>query len=693
MLLEGNLITWVKYYIKLQNLQGTCPFLFSSDQKLVKASVAKEPLEVALESYLNAVAHLVFYLAKWRILEQVDGFIEILNLLLKFEEQNLIRSHRSKISNPNEAKLMKFALYCGLSFAPFMSFLYAFLRWINPCNSNMFAYAIIPACKTGTSESSQIWTLFSTGLRFMACFISYGIFLDGGGSVAITMMGFGLVQDGLVGANLFLVMSGLIVAAYTLIAIGLKMTILQIAYFATAGQDGVLVTLYYTTVMGQMFASSKLVGECLRSKVLDMKMRGKERAWMRRSSMFAYAIIPACNTGTSNTSQEWTSFSTGIHLMACLISYGFYLDGGGCLAITMLGFGLVQDGLVAANLFLCLSGLIVSAYTLIFFGFRMTIPQIAFFATVAQDSLVVILYYTTVMGQMIVSSKLVSECVRCKALDLKMKARERTWIRRNKMLLDGNLITWVKYYIKLQNLQGTCPFLFSSDQKLAKASAGKEPLEIALESYLLALGHLVFYLAKWRILQRVDGFIEIFNLLLKFEEQNLIRFHRSEISNPKEAKLMKFALYCGLSFAPFMSFLYACLRWLNPCSSSMFAYAIIPACKYGTSDELPQEWTPFSTGLLFMACLISYGLYLDGGGSVAITMMGFGLVQVGGCLRSKALDMKMRASERAWMRRYVKSFCPIKCYLGQVNYIDELTPLNLLEFCINQTVSLLMIRN
>ncbi|CAL8120934.1 unnamed protein product [Orchesella dallaii] len=310
MLLDGNLITWVKYYIKLQNLQGTCPFSFSSDQKLVKASSGKiryevvrttlytffvlalwanlfrfgtkESLEIAVESYLNAVAHLVFYLAKWRILQRVDDFIEIFNLLLKFEEQNLIRSHRSKISNPNEAKLMKFALYCGLSFAPFMSFLYAFLRWINPCNSGMFAYAIIPACNTGSSDASQEWTWFSTSLHLMACFISYEFYLDGGGSVVIAMLAFGLVQDGLVGANLFLVMSGLIVAAYTLISIGLQMTILQIAFFATCGQDGMVVTLYYTTVMGQMFASSKQVGECVRSKALSMKMRASEQAWMRR---------------------------------------------------------------------------------------------------------------------------------------------------------------------------------------------------------------------------------------------------------------------------------------------------------------------------------------------------------------------------------------------------------------------------
>ncbi|CAL8068663.1 unnamed protein product [Orchesella dallaii] len=44
-----------------------------------------------------------------------------------------------------------------------------------------------------------------------------------------------------------------------------------------------------------------------------------------------------------------------------------------------------------------------------------------------------------------------------------------------------------------------------------------------------------------------------------------------------------------------------------------------------------------------------------------------------------------------WFRRYFKSWPILKAYLGSVNYIDQLTPLNVMDFSITQLVNLLLL--
>jgi len=197
---------------------------------------------------------------------------------------------------------MKFALFCGISFAPTMSVLYAVLRWINPCNSGTVGYHLIPSCTNLESE----WDTFSKLLLLAICILSFWFYVDAGGSLAISMMAFSFVQvyclrrcvqhvlspkvskeesstfqgnlsiyrqiqvlsryynlahqDGLVSANLFLVMVGFIIGLYTLIALGFQMTFPQMWFFAVCSQDGILVILLYTTVMGQLYiASNELI--------------------------------------------------------------------------------------------------------------------------------------------------------------------------------------------------------------------------------------------------------------------------------------------------------------------------------------------------------------------------------------------------------------------------------------------------
>ncbi|CAL8068669.1 unnamed protein product [Orchesella dallaii] len=44
-----------------------------------------------------------------------------------------------------------------------------------------------------------------------------------------------------------------------------------------------------------------------------------------------------------------------------------------------------------------------------------------------------------------------------------------------------------------------------------------------------------------------------------------------------------------------------------------------------------------------------------------------------------------------WFRRYIRSWPVLKVYLGSVNFIDEVTPLRILDFAISQLVSLLLL--
>jgi len=45
---------------------------------------------------------------------------------------------------------------------------------------------------------------------------------------------------------------------------------------------------------------------------------------------------------------------------------------------------------------------------------------------------------------------------------------------------------------------------------------------------------------------------------------------------------------------------------------------------------------------------------------------------------------------RKWVGAFLKSLRPLRVCIGSVNYVDRLTPFNLLDYCFSQIVSLLM---
>jgi len=59
-------------------------------------------------------------------------------------------------------------------------------------------------------------------------------------------------------------------------------------------------------------------------------------------------------------------------------------------------------------------------------------------------------------------------------------------------------------------------------------------------------------------------------------------------------------------------------------------------------------------------------------------------------VKAKVLPKTRNKYARELIRRYQRSMRPMKTYVGYSNYIDEKTTLNLLGFCVDQIVNLLM---
>ncbi|CAL8129017.1 unnamed protein product [Orchesella dallaii] len=60
--------------------------------------------------------------------------------------------------------------------------------------------------------------------------------------------------------------------------------------------------------------------------------------------------------------------------------------------------------------------------------------------------------------------------------------------------------------------------------------------------------------------------------------------------------------------------------------------------------------------------------------------------------REQLLYNNVTRLQRKWIQRYTKSLSNLKSYVGDVNFVEELTPLVMLNFCIYQTASLLLLK-
>lgn len=53
-------------------------------------------------------------------------------------------------------------------------------------------------------------------------------------------------------------------------------------------------------------------------------------------------------------------------------------------------------------------------------------------------------------------------------------------------------------------------------------------------------------------------------------------------------------------------------------------------------------------------------------------------------------EIIVSVKERKWMKRFIKSLSPLKVCIGQVNYVDNFTPLVMLQFCFDQIFNLMV---
>jgi len=119
------------------------------------------------------------------------------------------------------------------------------------------------------------------------------------------------------------------------------------------------------------------------------------------------------------------------------------------------------------------------------------------------------------------------------------------------MLLQENLLPYIKEHLRQQQIYGTCPFTFNLDNILVEKTwnwlhklvyslkktlwliytsvlwlqllltVGKEPVTNSIVSFLYSATTVVIYLAQWIMTKRASNIVEFFNLILQFELRHM----------------------------------------------------------------------------------------------------------------------------------------------------------------------------
>ncbi|CAL8068823.1 unnamed protein product [Orchesella dallaii] len=390
------------------------------------------------------------------------------------------------------------------------------------------------------------------------------------------------------------------------------------------------------------------------------------------------------------------------------------------------------------------------------------------------------------------------------------------------MLLKENLIHYIKLQLKLHSLIGTRPFQFSATDKLFASSKREYNwglIKVALYSFyvltewmlvihkasngafdkfseglLFATGQASYCFTKYTVFTQRFSVIELFNLLINFEEVN---FAAIKISKNNTTTIVKQTQQAVILYATITGFCYLMMMWIFPCHLVPLAYFTMPEC---LNPSYHGDWSTSSRFQLMIIGIIVLGLYIDTGGDLALFLVNFTLVQsycfyryvqivdqlvsdkpkqaqkhlplyrqiqilnryynviqkngliiaheytliiaiiisvvtllslgsnvslpefimhgLSGvdaaivlvvcntimgqmysaskqfCTKKKdhILSNQVGNVQRRWIQRYLKSCAVLKCNVGDVNFIEELTPLVMLDFCINQTVSLLLLQ-
>ncbi|CAL8092348.1 unnamed protein product [Orchesella dallaii] len=404
------------------------------------------------------------------------------------------------------------------------------------------------------------------------------------------------------------------------------------------------------------------------------------------------------------------------------------------------------------------------------------------------------------------------------------------------MYLQENFIKFTRGHVRQQNFLGTCPYSFNatSDQSLSLLEPTKESLWLKklrkfkrclaifncfvlwaqlihemkskskvtagtkLANYFSSLTVSTVTLQKWTTLKHSGNTIELFNLIIRFEKNNLMRMEAPRILTKSYKLLIKICVL-GLRFgSPIIVVGYVLERWMIPCNAATFGYLLLPECDDGYA-ETGRRWSlPSKSGLLSLVLvtiwmnmdsfccwalqleeftfvqsicfwnyvklfmirinsnndsnidnylvyrqlqilnryyniiqqnilltstlvLVTNGLivsayvmlsngsnvtilqiimFLNGGSNCFLVI----LIQIGAMaklygestrviqnLKKSVTQGEVSGKKQKWIERYLKSLTPLRVAVGSVNFIDELTPINLLNFCVNQIVSLLLL--
>lgn len=123
---------------------------------------------------------------------------------------------------------------------------------------------------------------------------------------------------------------------------------------------------------------------------------------------------------------------------------------------------------------------------------------------------------------------------------------------------------------------------------------------------------------------------------------------------------------------------------IMPCFMSMSIM-----CLYNTIKTVSGENESSSTG---------YNLLYAWAGMICIsnTLYMFGILADVSNVSEKVLGRlrgKVEFRKNKWFRKWLRSCPTLKIYFGGSNYLERRTPLNLTDFVIEQTVSLLLLKN
>ncbi|CAL8092342.1 unnamed protein product [Orchesella dallaii] len=364
MYLQENFIKFTRGHVRQQDFIGTCPYSFNptSDQPLSLLEPTKENLwrknlrkfkrflavfnccvlwaqlihEIKSKSKVTAGTKLANYfcsltvstitLQKWTTLKHSGNTIELFNLIMRFENNNLMRMEAPRILTKSYKLLIKICVL-GLRFGtPIIVVGYVLERWMIPCNAATSGYLLLSECEEGFDETGNRWSVQSKLGLLLVVLTTLWMNLDSFGCWALQLEDLTFVQsicfwnyvkvfmirinsdndsnidnylvyrqlqilnryynviqqNVLFTSTLVLVTNGFIVSTYVMLSNGSNVTVLQLFQFLNGGSNCFLVILIQIGAMAKLYGESSMVIQNLKKSVTRRDMSGRKRKWIQR---------------------------------------------------------------------------------------------------------------------------------------------------------------------------------------------------------------------------------------------------------------------------------------------------------------------------------------------------------------------------------------------------------------------------